>query len=136
MHLNAVDSVQRKRDEIKESPPALTPPPVARRLLLSPFGWELPNVSGCEEDHHRFIALLHGEQLGDLHVSASARSPSRCLPHRFPERCGETAELEGREPTVNTPPHLSRHPKGIREKERFWLEERRKRVKRYDTTRP
>jgi len=51
-------------------------------------------------------------------------------------RCGETAELEGREPIVNTPPHLSRHPKGIREKERFWLEERRKRVRRYDTTRP
>jgi hypothetical protein len=28
------------------------------------------------------------------------------------------------------------HPKGIREKERFWLEERRKNVRRYDTTRP
>jgi hypothetical protein len=50
-------------------------------------------------------------------------------------RCGETAELEDRVPNVNTPPHLSRHPKGIREKERFWLEERRKRVRRYDTTR-
>jgi hypothetical protein len=51
-------------------------------------------------------------------------------------RCGETTELEGREPFINTPPHLSRHPKGIRNKERFWLEERRKRVRRYDTTRP
>jgi len=26
-------------------------------------------------------------------------------------------------------PHLSRHPKGIREEEQFWLEERRKRVR-------
>jgi len=26
-------------------------------------------------------------------------------------------------------------PEGIRENERFWLEERRKRVRRYDTTR-
>jgi len=50
--------------------------------------------------------------------------------------CGETTELDGREPFINTPPHLSRHPKGIREKERFWLEERSKRVRRYDTTRP
>ena len=45
-------------------------------------------------------------------------------------------ELEGREPIINTPPLLSRHPKRIREKERFWLEERRKRVRRCDTTRP
>jgi len=32
------------------------------------------------------------------------------------QRCGGMAELDGREPIVNTPPHLSRHPKGIREK--------------------
>jgi hypothetical protein len=31
--------------------------------------------------------------------------------------CGEMAELEGREPIINTPPHLLRHPKGILEKE-------------------
>jgi hypothetical protein len=35
------------------------------------------------------------------------------------ERCGETMELEGREPIINTLLHLSQHPKGIREKERF-----------------
>jgi len=29
-------------------------------------------------------------------------------------------------------PHLSRHPKGIREEERFWLKARRKRVRRYN----
>jgi len=64
----------------------LTPPPVARRLLLHPVGWELPDVSGRQEVHHRLVAHLHGEHLRDLHVTASARSPSRCLPHLFPER--------------------------------------------------
>jgi hypothetical protein len=47
-------------------------------------------------------------------------------------RCGETTELEGREPIISTPPHLSGHPKGIREKERFWPEDGSKRVRRYD----
>jgi len=50
------------------------------------------------------------------------------------KRYGETAELEDREPIVDTLLHLSRHPKEIHEKERFWLLERRKRVRRYDTT--
>jgi len=49
-------------------------------------------------------------------------------------RCGETMQLEGREPTINTTPHLSQHPKGIHEKEQFWFEEWRNRVRRYDTT--
>jgi len=44
-------------------------------------------------------------------------------------------ELEGREPIINTPPLLSRHPKRIGEKERFWLKERRKRVRGCDATR-
>jgi hypothetical protein len=48
------------------------------------------------------------------------------------ERCGKPMELEGTEPIINTLPHLSQHQKGIREKERFWLEERRKRVRGYD----
>ena len=67
-----------------ESPPAHNPPPVARQLLLlllSTFGRELPDIGSYQEVHHRLIALLHGEQLRDLHVSASARSPSRCFPH-------------------------------------------------------
>jgi len=48
--------------------------------------------------------------------------------------CVETMELESREPTINTPPLLSQHPKGIHEKERCWFEERRNRVRRNDTT--
>jgi hypothetical protein len=32
-------------------------------------------------------------------------------------------ELGGRESIINTTPDLSRHPKGIREKERLWLEQ-------------
>jgi len=51
-------------------------------------------------------------------------------------RRGETAEVEGREAIINTPLHLMRHPNGVRGKEQFSLEERRKRVKTYDTTRP
>jgi len=63
----------------------------ARRLLLlllhlHTFGWEHPDISSCQEVHHRLIALLHGEQLGDLHLLASAPSPSRCFPHLFSER--------------------------------------------------
>jgi hypothetical protein len=42
---------------------------------------------------------------------------------------------EDRKPIVYTPQHLSRHPNGNGEKEQFQLEERRKRVRRYDTTR-
>jgi len=32
-------------------------------------------------------------------------------------------ELVGSLPRINTPPHLTWSPKGIVEKERFWLEE-------------
>jgi len=49
------------------------------------LGRELPDFSSCQEVHYRLIALLHGKQLRDLHVSASARFPFRCLPHRCPE---------------------------------------------------
>ena len=48
--------------------------------------------------------------------------------------CGEMTELEGREPTINTPPHLSQHPNKIHEKERFWFEEHRNQMRTYDTT--
>jgi hypothetical protein len=54
---------------------------------------------------------------------------SECISKFTRSRCGELLELEGRQPIVNTPPHLAWHPKGIREKERFWIVERRKRVR-------
>jgi len=68
----------------------------ARRLLfLRPlpagsyssvhFGRELPDISSRQEVHYRFIALLHGEQLRDLDVSASACSPPSHFSHLFPE---------------------------------------------------
>jgi hypothetical protein len=47
----------------------------------------------------------------------------------------EMAKLDYREPIINTPWHLSRHPTGICEEERFGLEVCRKQVRRYNTTR-
>jgi len=57
---------------------------------------------------------------------------SECIPKFTQSRCGETVELEGRQPIINTPLHLAGHPKGIGEKEWFWLKERRKRVRGYE----
>jgi len=45
-------------------------------------------------------------------------------------------ELEGRQPIIIIDPHLPWHQKGILLKERFWLKERGKRVRGYDTTQP
>jgi hypothetical protein len=86
-----------------------------------------------------------------LVLSTSCFSPylpvlrSRGLSHHFvlsfPKQkpgvgssCVETEELECTEPIVYTPPDLSRHPKVCRENERFWLQEGRKWVRRYETT--
>jgi len=38
--------------------------------------------------------------------------------------------------TINTPPHLPRHPNRIHEKERFWFNQHRNRVRSYHTTWP
>jgi len=43
------------------------------------FWRELPDICGCQEAHHCFIALLHGEQLTYLHMSALACSPPSCF---------------------------------------------------------
>jgi len=48
-----------------------------------------------------------------------SHQPVLSIPNQNPllgSICGETTELEGREPIVNTPPHLSRHSKGICQK--------------------
>jgi len=50
--------------------------------------------------------------------------------------CGEMTQIEGRVPTINIPAHLSLHPNGFREILPFLLIERRKKVRRYDTTQP
>jgi hypothetical protein len=51
-------------------------------------------------------------------------------------QCGETVKLEGREPISNIPPHLSRHPMAIANKELFLVVECRKRGRRCDTDLP
>jgi len=81
-------------------------------------------------DYMLTCTLLHARSRDLLSCRSQAPGGVSC------RRCGETAELEGREPIINTPPHLPRHPKRIREKEQLWLQERRKRVRRYDTTWP
>ena len=74
-------------------------------------------------------------------VQHNQRGTWRC-PVRAPSdeplggHCSNTTELASSEPTIDIPPHLSQHAKGICEKERFWLEEPRKEVRRFDTARP
>jgi hypothetical protein len=50
-------------------------------------------------------------------------------------RCGETMELEGREPTTDTPPHPLPYLNGSHGKEWLWFEVRTNLVRRYNTTR-
>jgi hypothetical protein len=57
-----------------------------RTSIFRSLGRELPDVSSRQEVHHRLVALLHGKQLRDLHMPASARFPACRLPHSFPER--------------------------------------------------
>jgi len=45
--------------------------------------------------------------------------------------CVQIAEIEGRELIIKDPPHLSSHPNRISEKEQFWHEERRMKVRGY-----
>jgi len=48
--------------------------------------------------------------------------------------CGETTQLEGREPIITLGRTSHGFPEGIRKKELWWLETCRKRVRIYDTT--
>ena len=48
--------------------------------------------------------------------------------------CGETMDLEGREPISKTLPHLSGHPNQIHQIQWVSVKEHRNRVRRYDTT--
>ena len=78
------------------------------------FGRQLPDISSRQEVHYRFIALLHGEQLRDLHVSPSASSPPSLFSHLCPEHfllvfplAGVVEEVlprQGCRPTSAAPP--------------------------------
>jgi hypothetical protein len=57
---------------------------------------------------------------------------SQCIAEFTRSQCGDTVELEGRQPIINTPPHLTWYPKGNHRKERFYLMECRKRVRGYE----
>jgi len=64
-----------------------------------------------------------------VYVETRSTMASECISKFTRSRCGEALELQGRQPIMKTPPHLAWHPKGIRENERFWLEDHRKRVR-------
>jgi len=73
---------------------------------------------------------LHDHSL-QVHLQTCSITALECISKFTWSRCGETLELEGRHPIINTLPHIAWHPKGIREKEWFWLEEGTKRVRGY-----
>jgi len=77
-------------------PPAPIPPLIAWRLpFLSPppdgsdpslhYRRELPIICSGQQVHHSVIALIHVQQLGDVHVLALACSAFSVFSHDFPE---------------------------------------------------
>jgi hypothetical protein len=65
------------------------------------------------------------------------RHPLRALRDAPPGgHCGDTMKIDGSEPIIDIPPHLSRHANGIRQKQWFYIKELRKKVRKYDTTWP
>jgi hypothetical protein len=68
-----------------------------------------------------------------VHVQTHSISALECISKFTPSQCGETLELEGRQPIINSLPHLAWHPKGIPEKEQFCLKPCMKRVSGYAT---
>ena len=73
--------------------------------------------------------LNHGLE---VHLQSDSITASEYISQFTRSWYAETVELAGRPPVINIPPHLAGHPTEILEKERLWLEERRKRVKWYD----
>lgn len=82
-----------------------------------------------------FIYLQVGK-LASLRLINSHADQMDCHLANDSDLYGELVELEAREPIIKILPHFLQHPKEICEKERFWLEEHRKRVRRHDTTQP
>jgi len=54
-----------------------------------------------------------------VYLQTRSITASECISKFTQSRCGETVELEGRQPIINTPLHLAWYPKGIHETERF-----------------
>jgi len=88
--------IQRRADEIKKGPQAMSPRPVAHRpLLLCPMltgscssacvGRDLPLFSGRQELHYPLVTFPDVKQPRIFPVSTFARSPSRRFSHFFPE---------------------------------------------------
>jgi hypothetical protein len=61
-------------------------------------------------------------------------SDTQCIPMFNESWHGDTVELEGRQPIINTPLHLASHSNRILEKELWWIEEGRRRVKVHEET--
>ena len=78
------------------------------------------------------LAHVRPRRSHDHRLHTHSTTASECITQFTRSHCGATVEIEGRLPIINTPPHLAWHPKGILEKEWFWLEERRKRVRGYE----
>ena len=74
-------------------------------------------------------SLEHGLQ---VHLPTRSTTTSGCISKFTRSRCGETVELEGIQPILNIPPHLSWYTKRIHKKQQFYLEKCRKRVKGYE----
>ena len=67
-----------------------------------------------------------------VYLQTCSITGSECISKFTRSRCAETVELEGSQPFIKTLPHLAGYLKAIHEKERFQLEESRKRVRRYE----
>ena len=67
----------------------------------------------------------------EVYLQTHSITASECI-SKLTLWCCKTLELERRHPIINSLAHLAWHLKGIHEKERFWLEERTKRVRGYD----
>jgi len=119
-----------------------------RNLTLESGNWSFQHVfysfqvtnSQLQFPNHRLLVWVRItlKSISDTNIWVPTQTPTRLQSKEGSTggRCGETVELDGRRPIINTQPHLWRHSKGIHEKQQLSLKERRKTVRRYDTTWP
>jgi len=110
---------------IRHSYPTMVAPSPVLRLGFDPLTVYVSFISWFS----RYLPGLVCQCLS-LDSVHSIPNPNPCLG----SICCETAELDGSEPIINTPPHLLQHPNGICEIEQFRPEEHMKKVRRYDST--